>query len=265
MDQMQRLIDIMAALRDPERGCPWDKEQTFSSIVPFTIEETYEVVEAIDQGDMASLKEELGDLLFQVVFYAQMAKEKSEFDFDDIVEGICTKLKRRHPHVFANGAVNGAEEQSKAWEQFKQQERSDKAKIAQRRLSVMDDIPSALPGLMRAVKLQRRAAKVGFDWPNIGPVLAKIEEELAEVRYELEHGGSQQRLSDEIGDLIFACTNLARHTKVDPEVAMRGINQRFERRFRRIESLLAQQNKLPEEVSLDELDVLWNRAKSEEA
>ena len=264
MNQMERLLEIMAALRDPETGCPWDKEQTFETILPFTIEETYEVAEAIDQGDMISLREELGDLLFQVVFYAQMAKEAGDFTYEEIVEGICDKLERRHPHVFGDLEVKDAEAQTKAWEQYKQQERDAKADKASKVSSIMDDIPHALPSLMRSMKLQRRAAKVGFDWQEINPVLDKIEEELAEVRYELEHGGDHKRLTHEIGDLIFACTNLARHAKINPEEAMRGINNRFEARFRRIEEMLAQQGRTPQDTNLDELDALWELAKKEE-
>lgn len=264
MEQMQRLLAIMAALRDPQRGCPWDRTQTFASILPFTIEEAYEVAEAIDQGDMASLQEELGDLLFQVVFYAQMGSETGVFTFDEVVRGICDKLERRHPHVFADASVDDAEAQSLAWEQHKQRERDAKAAQASRPSSVLDDIPKAMPSLMRAMKLQRRVAKVGFDWPEIESVLAKIEEELAEVRDELASGGNHKRLTHEVGDLLFACTNLARHTGVDPEEAMRGINNRFESRFRRIEALLAEQGKRVEEVGLAELDALWELAKREE-
>ncbi len=261
---MERLLAIMAALRDPDSGCPWDREQTFATIVPFTIEETYEVVEAIDQGDMGSLCEELGDLLFQVVFYAQMAKEEGAFGFDDIVTAICDKLERRHPHVFGDEQIGSAEAQSQAWERHKQRERDHKAAQAARPASIMDDIPKALPGLMRALKLQRRVAKVGFDWADVQPVLEKIEEELAEVRQELEQGGSQARLTHEVGDLIFACTNLARHLKVDPEEALRGINNRFESRFRYIEVALAEQGRGVDEASLAELDELWELAKRKE-
>ncbi len=264
MEQMERLLAIMAALRDPETGCPWDKAQTFATIIPFTIEETYEVAEAIDAGDMVSLREELGDLLFQVVFYAQMASEADDFNFDDIVSGICDKLERRHPHVFGDEKIDDAEAQSQAWEQHKQRERDAKADQARLPGSLMDDIPKALPSLMRAMKLQRRAARVGFDWPAVEPVLAKIEEELAEVREALVQGGNHARLTHEVGDLIFACTNLARHTRVDPEEAMRGVNNRFESRFRRIEGLLAEQGKTAQEATLAELDALWELAKREE-
>ena len=259
MNQIDRLLQIMAALRDPDSGCPWDKTQTFATILPYTIEETYEVAEAIDQGDMASLREELGDLLFQVVFHAQMAKEAGHFDFDDVVESICDKLERRHPHVFADAVIEDAEAQSHAWERHKQRERRARAQS-----SLMDDIPHALPGLMRAMKLQRRAARAGFDWDSIEPVLAKIEEELAEVRREIDNQGSHERLTHEVGDLIFACTNLARHLQVEPEEALRGVNNRFESRFRRIEALLAEQGKRVEEASLEELDALWELAKGEE-
>ena len=264
MTDIQRLLDIMARLRHPEGGCPWDRQQTFASILPYTLEEAYEVAEAIDAGDMAALREELGDLLFQVVFYAQLAKEAGEFDFGDIVASICGKLERRHPHVFGDAAVGDAEEHRFAWERMKQQERAMKASAAQRAASVLDDVPQALPGLVRGVKLQRRAARVGFDWASVDDVLAKIEEELDEVRHELANGGGHGRLTHEIGDLLFACSNLARHTGVDAEVAMRGVNQRFEWRFRRVEALLAEQGRSPSDATLEEMDRLWERVKAEE-
>lgn len=264
MSNINQLLDIMARLRDPEDGCPWDREQTFASILPFTLEEVYEVAEAIDQGDMGELKAELGDLLFQVVFYAQMAKEKGEFDFDEIVEGISSKLINRHPHVFSNADIGSSEAQTAAWEQHKEQERADKAEEEGRAHSALDNIPVALPGLMRAGKLQRRAARVGFDWPAMEPVLDKIEEEVAELRQALADGGKKEELEHEIGDLMFACVNLARHAKVDPEVAMRGINRRFESRFRRVEALADAQGKVLPDMSLQEMDQLWEQAKAEE-
>ena len=264
MTDIQRLLDIMARLRHPEGGCPWDRQQTFASILPYTLEEAYEVAEAIDTGDMAALREELGDLLFQVVFYARLAKEAGEFDFGDIVASICDKLERRHPHVFGDAAVGDAEEHRSVWERMKQQERAAKASAARRTTSVLDDVPQALPGLVRGVKLQRRAARVGFDWASVDDVLAKIEEELDEVRHELANGGGHGRLTHEIGDLLFACSNLARHTGVDAEVAMRGVNQRFEWRFRRVEALLAEQGRSPSDATLEEMDRLWERAKAEE-
>lgn len=264
MSEMRRLLEIMARLRDPEGGCPWDRQQTFASILPYTLEEAYEVAEAIDSGDMAALRAELGDLLFQVVFYAQLAKEAGEFAFGDIVASICDKLERRHPHVFGDAPLGSSEEHRLAWEAMKQQERAAKASAQQRPESVLDDVPQALPGLVRAVKLQRRAARVGFDWAAVDDVLAKIEEELAEVRHELANGSDHGRLTHEVGDVLFACSNLARCTGVDAEVAMRGVNERFERRFRRIEALLALEGRTPSQATLEEMDRLWEQAKAEE-
>jgi len=262
---VQRLLEVMASLRDPQRGCPWDREQTFQSILPYTLEEVYEVAEAIEQGDMSALREELGDLLFQIVFYAQMAKETGEFDFADIAAGISDKLVQRHPHVFGDVDIADAETQTLAWEQHKERERHAKAADEQREPSVLDNVPLALPGLMRAMKLQRRAARQGFDWPDITPVLDKIEEELAEVREVLDQGGDRNKLEHEVGDLIFACVNLGRHAGIEPEVAMRGVNRRFEQRFRRVEALARAQNQSLGEMSLEEMDRLWDQAKAEEA
>ncbi len=265
MSEMSELLEVMARLRDPEAGCPWDKQQTFKSILPYTLEEVYEVAEAVDQNDMASLREELGDLLFQIVFYAQMAKEAGAFEFSDVAAEISDKLVQRHPHVFGDAEIDSVDAQNQAWEKHKASERQAKA-VGQNRLpSVMDNIPLALPGLLRSIKLQRRAARLGFDWPSVEPVLEKIEEELAEVREVLTEGGDIDRLTHEVGDLLFACTNLARHVNIDPEVAMRGINHRFESRFRRVEELAAQQNQSLPEMSLDEMDKLWDQAKAEEA
>ncbi len=265
MTEMSELLEVMARLRDPENGCPWDKQQTFKSILPYTLEEVYEVADAIDQNDMASLREELGDLLFQIVFYAQMAKEAGEFEFADVAAEISDKLIQRHPHVFSNTEIESAEAQTQAWEKHKESERQARAAEQNRKPSVLDNVPLALPGLMRSIKLQRRAARLGFDWPNVEAVLEKIEEELAEVREVLAEGGDAEKLTYEIGDLLFACTNLARHANVDPEVAMRGINHRFELRFRRVEELAAQQNQQLSEMSLEEMDKLWDQAKAEEA
>ena len=264
MEQMQRLLAVMAALRDPERGCPWDKQQTFATILPYTIEEVYEVADAIDHGDMLALREELGDLLFQIVFYAQMAKEAGEFEFADIAAAISDKLEQRHPHVFGDAEIATAEAQTQAWEKHKERERHAKAADQQRAASVLDNVPVALPGLMRAMKLQRRAARQGFDWPDVAPVLDKIEEEFAEVREVLAEGADSEKLMHEVGDLLFACVNLARHTEIDPEIAMRGVNGRFESRFRRVEELARQQNQSLAQMSLEEMDKLWDQAKAEE-
>ncbi len=259
MREIDRLVAIMAALRHPETGCPWDREQTFATIVPYTIEEVYEVAEAIDHGDMAALREELGDLLFQVVFHARMAEEAGAFDLADVARAIADKLERRHPHVFGDAEIDSAEAQSEAWERHKAREREAKAQH-----SLMDDIPRALPALKRAVKLQRRAAKAGFDWDDPAPVMEKIEEELEEVREALNEGGDTQRLRHEIGDLLFACANLARHLGVDPEEAARGAGNRFESRFRFIESHLAGEGLTPEEADPETLEQLWELAKRHE-
>ena len=276
-DNIQRLIDIMAKLRDPDGGCPWDVEQTFASIAPHTIEEAYEVADAIEQGDMAALKDELGDLLFQVVFYAQMAGEKGDFRFEDVVEAIADKMVRRHPHVFGDDTVADAEAQTVAWEEHKRLEREAKditkenvgnprgaEKPGESAKSALDGVISALPSLTRAQKLQKRAARVGFDWKSIVPVVGKVREELAEVEAEID-GGDPQRLKDEIGDLLFCCVNLARKLEIDPEQALRHGNAKFERRFRRMEALLADDGKKIDGLPVDEvLDVYWTRAKKEE-
>lgn len=264
MSNIDDLLAIMARLRDPQAGCPWDREQTFASILPYTLEEAYEVGDAIDRNDMPALREELGDLLFQVVFHARMAQEQGAFDFNAVVAAICDKIVRRHPHVFGEAKIDSAAAQTMAWDQHKSGERQRKAEAENRRHSVLDDLPVALPALMRAVKIQRRVARVGFDWPDLAPVLAKIEEELAEVRAELAAGSDAKRLEHEVGDLLFACANLARHLGVDAEMALRGGNQRFERRFRRIEDWLADDGRTPQQSTLEEMDELWTRAKREE-
>ena len=256
MSPIDRLLELMARLRDPETGCPWDRAQSYASIVPHTIEEAYEVADAIAREDLAALKDELGDLLFQVVFYAQLAKEEGAFDFADVATAISEKMTRRHPHVFGESHYTDVAEQTQAWERIKQMERGTEG--------VLDGIPLALPALSRALKLQRKAARVGFDWRIIEPVLAKIEEELQEVRIELEQGANAERMQEEIGDLLFACVNLARHGGVDPEVALRGCNAKFEARFGRIEAWLAEAGNSPEQASLEDMDVLWERAKAEE-
>ena len=267
MSAIDRLLDIMARLRDPESGCPWDLAQSFATIVPHTIEEAYEVAEAIARDDMPGLADELGDLLFQVVFYAQMAREAGAFTFDDVARGIANKMLRRHPHVFADATISTAEQQTDSWEALKAEERAARAE-AGRLPSALDGVARALPALARAAKLQRRAARVGFDWPEVRPVLAKVREEIDEVEVELDRvadaEAARARLADEVGDVLFACANLARHAGVDPESALRGANDKFERRFRRIEALLAAAGKRAEDCTLAELDRLWTRAKAEE-
>lgn len=262
MTAIERLLDIMAQLRDPEGGCPWDREQTFTSVVPFTIEEAYEVAEAIARGDMGELRDELGDLLFHVVFYARMAEEEGHFDFNAVVATLVDKLTRRHPHVFGDAQVGDAQQQRREWERHKAAERAGKARGAVP--SILDDVPMALPALTRAVKLQRRAARVGFDWHRLEEVADKVEEELQEVCDEITAAGGRERLRHEIGDLLLACSNLARYADIDPEDALRAANRRFERRFRRIEHWLAEEGKHPEASSLEEMDTLWRRAKEEE-
>ena len=259
---IDRLIEIMAKLRAPEGGCPWDKEQTFSTIAPYTVEEAYEVADAIARDDLRDLKDELGDLLFQVVFHARMAEEKGAFAFDDVARAIADKMIRRHPHVFGDATERDAASQTIAWETTKAAERALKGKAAPS--SALDGVALALPALMRADKLQRRAARVGFDWPEARQVLDKIEEEIGELRAELDDGAKPEAVKDEVGDLLFALANLARHLGVDPEAALRGGNAKFERRFRSIEAALAAEGRRPEQASLKEMEALWVEAKAEE-
>jgi len=254
---IQRLLDVMAKLRDPDRGCPWDLEQDFSTIAPYTIEEAYEVAEAIAGGDRELLRHELGDLLFQVVFHARMAEEEGAFDFQGVVAAITDKLTRRHPHVFApeeDTAVADAADQSRRWEQMKREEREDDA------ASQLDGLPHALPALKRAQKLGKRASSVGFDWPDAEPVFAKIYEELEELA--AAQGRKDRR--EELGDILFAVVNLARHLDVDAEAALADTNRKFERRFRAIEAALAAQGRSMADASLSEMDALWNAAKAAE-
>ncbi|EWY42255.1 nucleoside triphosphate pyrophosphohydrolase [Skermanella stibiiresistens SB22] len=260
---IDRLLEIMARLRDPNGGCPWDLEQTFRTIAPHTIEEAYEVADAIEQDDLPALKEELGDLLFQVVFYAQMAKEAGEFDFDAIAGAIADKMLRRHPHVFGDVTVESADAMVVRWENQKAAERAAKAAAEGTVPSVLDNVVGGLPALTRAIKLQRRAARVGFDWAATADILDKIDEEIAELRAELA-AADKARLQDELGDVLFAVTNLARRLDIDPETALRGTNAKFDRRFRRIEALLAETGRGPEQSDLDEMETLWQRAKREE-
>ncbi len=255
------LRDIMARLRDPEGGCPWDVAQSFATIAPYTIEEAYEVADAIQRDDLDGLEDELGDLLFQVVFYAQMGEEAGAFDFDDVARGISDKMLRRHPHVFGDKMVESQDEQNREWEVYKAAEREARAAALGRAPSALDGVALALPALMRAEKLQRRAARVGFDWPDIAPVIDKIVEEIEEVRAELSDDGSADGRKDEIGDLIFACVNLARHAGVDAEAALRQANDKFEHRFRGVEAALAVDGKSTESASLDEMERHWQRQK----
>jgi ATP diphosphatase len=256
MHPIERLLKVMERLRDPETGCPWDRQQNFASIVPHTIEEAYEVAEAIEHQGLKGLREELGDLLFQVVFYAQLAREAGLFDFDAVVEGIIGKLTRRHPHVFGEEKIESAEDQSRAWEAHKAKERAAKGEA-----SVLDGVSLALPALTRALKLQRRAARVGFDWTEMEAALSKVEEELRELRAALADGQSPEQRSLELGDLLFSCVNVARFAQIDPESALRGCNAKFEARFRYIEQSLVLLGKTPAEATLEEMDALWEEAK----
>ncbi|MFZ1642242.1 MAG: nucleoside triphosphate pyrophosphohydrolase [Candidatus Contendobacter sp.] len=258
MGDMEALLKLMARLRDPDNGCPWDREQTYATIVPHTIEEAYEVADAIAREDWTELRSELGDLLFQVVFYAQIAREEGRFNFADVAGGIVEKMTRRHPHVFGDERYADAAEQTAAWDRIKAAEKTAPP------TGVLDGIPLALPALTRAVKLQKKAAKVGFDWGAVEPILAKIQEEIAEVRHEIASAAPPERLADELGDVLFAVANLARHLKLDPEAALRGTNAKFERRFRRIEHWLADDGRAPADSTLAEMDALWERAKREE-
>lgn len=256
---IDRILAIMARLRDPQEGCPWDRQQSFATIAPHTIEEAYEVVEAIENGDRTALKDELGDLLFQVVFYAQLGREEGCFDFDAIADAIADKMERRHPHVFGTAAIADAQAQTVAWEATKAQERA-----ALGAASALDGISTALPAMTRALKLQNRAGRVGFDWPEAVQVLDKIAEEIEEVRVEIDSGAPADRLEDEVGDVLFACVNLARKLNIDPEGALRHGNRKFERRFRSIEAALAAQGRGPAQASLDEMEALWGEAKRAE-
>ncbi len=268
------LLAIMAQLRNPDGGCPWDLKQDFKSISPYTIEEAYEVIDAIDRGERQDLCEELGDLLFQVVYYAQMASEEESFKFQDVIQAICEKLVRRHPHVFGDDDLKSDLEIKGMWEQIKAEEKSLKGdKISGATSSILDDVPVGLPGLSRAVKLQNKAAKVGFDWPDASFVFDKIEEELNEVREAFDDAqkdktdagysvNSQEKLTEEIGDLLFVITNLARHLNIDPEHAGRHANNKFCSRFSYIEKELHARGVSFDEASLEEMDALWDEAKT---
>jgi tetrapyrrole methylase family protein/MazG family protein/ATP diphosphatase len=249
----------MARLRDPTGGCPWDKEQTFATIAPYTVEEAYEVADAIERGDLTDLKDELGDLLFQVVFHARLAQEQGAFDFNDVATAVVDKMIRRHPHVFADRSFKDLEEQTAAWDAIKAQERSNKTGAA----GVLDDVPRGLPGMTRAVKLTKRAARVGFDWPNTQDVVAKLREELAELETEIAVADTE-KTREELGDLLFVCANLARKLNVDPEDAVRAANAKFVRRFAYIEHALAARGSSPEQSNLAEMDGLWNEIRAKD-
>ena len=261
MTDIRPLLELMARLRHPERGCPWDIEQTFATIAPYTLEEAYEVADAIARDDPDALRDELGDLLFQVVFHARMAEEAGQFDFADVIAGLLEKMVRRHPHVFGDAEVADAEAQTRAWEQLKADERRARGTAAS---SVLDGVALGLPALVRAEKLQRRAARVGFDWPGIAPVLDKVDEELAELRAELRDDADEARVAAELGDLLFSAVNLARHAGIDAETALRDANERFARRFRAVEAEFADRGEALDTAGLDALDAAWERAKAAE-
>lgn len=270
MYTLQDLLHLMARLRDPQYGCPWDVKQNYASIVPHTLEEAYEVADAIERGDFDDLKGELGDLLFQVVYYSQLAREEGRFEFDGVIDGITAKLIRRHPHVFPTGDLYApletprlSDEQVKQrWEEIKNQERASKS-AAPEQLSLLDDVPAVLPALSRAAKLQKRASQVGFDWPAALPVVDNVREELDEV-LEAMADNDAEGIAEEVGDLLFAAVNLARHLKIDPENALRAANNKFERRFRFIEQALRQTQRPMEDCTLEEMDALWGEAKRQE-
>ena len=258
----ERVKNLMAKLRAPE-GCPWDREQGFADIARYTIEEAYEVADAISQNDMAQLREELGDLLFQTVFHSRIAEEAGAFSLDDVTNDLVRKMVRRHPHVWGDGHERTAEEQVQEWEEVKAKERAEKGKTSAEKTSLLDDVARALPALMRAEKLQKRAARVGFDWPNLDGVMDKIIEEAQEVK-EAAASGDADAIEDEMGDLLFAVTNLARKLGVDPEVALRRTNDKFTRRFKSVEAGAKANGKTLPDMSLEEMDALWNAAKMDE-
>lgn len=259
VSEINRLLTIMATLRHPDNGCPWDKQQTFASVAPYTLEEAYEVVDAIERADTASLQDELGDLLFQVVFHARIAEEQGSFAFNDVVRSICDKMERRHPHVFGTAKIGSSEQQTIAWEEHKKLERA--AKAQGKPASVLDNIPVSLPALTRAAKLGKRAATIGFEWPDVHGALGKLDEELSELRGAIAEGAAQTSIEDELGDLLFCVVNISRHLKVDPETALRRTNQKFARRFQHVESRLREQGRELDQATLPEMDGYWDEAK----
>ncbi|WP_261640876.1 nucleoside triphosphate pyrophosphohydrolase [Erwinia mallotivora] len=261
MNSLDRLLGIMTSLRDPQKGCPWDREQTYASIAPYTLEETYEVLDAISQQDFDALKSELGDLLFQVVFYARIAEEEGRFDFNDICNTISDKLERRHPHIFGDEKVSNSVDVVTNWEQIKSDERANKEQH-----SALDDIPRALPALMRAHKIQKRCSNVGFDWNTLGPVLDKVYEEIDEVMHEAQQAVvCQRKLEEEIGDLLFATVNFSRHLGSKAEVALQKANDKFERRFRKVEEIISAQGMKMQDASLEQMEAAWQQVKAAES
>ena len=261
LPDVERLQRIMAQLRDPVNGCPWDVKQTMQSLTRYTIEEAYEVVDAISKGDVDSIREELGDLLFQVVFYSQIAQENGEFSFNDVAKTICEKMIRRHPHVFDNTKHNpiSNDELASQWERIKSQEKREKSQSSN---GLLDNVPSGMPALMRAYKLQKACAKVGFDWPDVAPVLDKVREEVEEIQQELDADIVDQKLlEEEIGDALFAMVNVARHCNIDADTALRNANNKFVKRFSAVETAAKHQGRTLESMSLDEMEALWQKAK----
>ena len=252
---IERLLTLMRRLRDPQRGCPWDREQSFATIAPYTIEEAYEVADAIQKQDLMALRDELGDLLFQVVFHAQMAQEAGEFGFDDVVDSICEKMELRHPHIFGDAKIDSAAAQTTAWEAHKKRERDETG------ASVLDGVPVALPALTRAVKLGKRTSQVGFDWPDVQGALDKLDEEIQELRRAVSDPANRREIEDEIGDVLFCVTNVCRHVGVNPEESLRHANAKFERRFGYVERQLKAQGRRPEDATLDEMEALWQEGK----
>jgi len=257
MKQTERLLGIMQSLRDPDKGCPWDKKQTFETIVPHTLEEAYEVADAIEKGDMAELEGELGDLLFQVVFYAQLGHEQQLFDFESIAKAMCDKLVRRHPHVFSDATLDTDEAIKQNWEKLKQQERQTKNED---NTSLLDDLPKHFPALSLAQKMQKRVGRHGFDWPEIDGVIDKLEEEVAELKDALK-SGNKAHIEEEMGDLLFSCVNLSRHLKLDPEAALRKSCRKFEQRFRALEAIIGNDGLGVDSASLEQLEGAWQQAK----
>ena len=262
--QIRRLLNIMAALRNPDGGCPWDLEQDFATIAPYTIEEAYEVADAIGRNDMADLQDELGDLLFQAVFHARMAEEAGAFDFADVARSIADKMERRHPHVFGEERVASVEAQSAAWEEHKARERVEKSQQGGDSASVLDDVPAALPALLRAHKLGRRMARVGFDWPDALSITEKVTEELGELREEIRHG-DDSRAAEELGDLLFTVAQVGRRLGIDPEEALRRANRKVERRFRSVEDSIRHDGRTVAGLPMDDLERYWSEAKAAEA
>lgn len=259
---MNDLLALMSRLRDPKTGCPWDVEQTFETIAPYTIEEAYEVREAISNNDYDNLKDELGDLLLQIVFHSKIAEESKLFCFEDVVQNICTKIVERHPHVFGDAKIETVNEQLESWEDIKAKERENRSKSQSEPLSALGGVSIAYPALLRAEKLQKRAARVGFDWKKIEPVLNKLDEEVSELNEVLNGNCDKLRLEEELGDILFTCVNIARHINVDPETALHKANKKFIQRFQHVEKLLKEEvNKKPENADLADLEERWTRAK----